>query len=163
MDHLLLHCKFACALWCEVFLMFRVQWVMLNTFVSRLFAWIKLAGDFFFKCFEYGTNVSYVINMWKECNSRTFEDIERPVDLLKSLLSRTLFEWPHIWGLMHCISMSNFLIFVSSALWFVCIRFKYSGFTMVNTLYFSYQWNFYYLSKKKKNFWESLVSLANWV
>ena len=90
--------------------------MMLNTIVSLLFAWIKLAGGFFFKCFEYGTNVSYVINMWKECNSRTFEDIERPVDLLKSLLSRTLFEWPHIWGLMHCISMSNFLIFVSSAL-----------------------------------------------
>ena len=39
MDHLLLHCKFAHALWSEVFLMFGVQWVMPSTIVSLLFAW----------------------------------------------------------------------------------------------------------------------------
>ena len=37
-DHLLLHCKFGPALWGKVFLMFGVQWVMLNTVVSLLFA-----------------------------------------------------------------------------------------------------------------------------
>ena len=39
MDHLLLHCKFAYALWSEVLIMFGVQWVMLDTIVSLLFAW----------------------------------------------------------------------------------------------------------------------------
>ena len=39
MGHLLLRCKFARALWSEVFLMFGVQWVMLNTNASLLFAW----------------------------------------------------------------------------------------------------------------------------
>ena len=38
-DHLLLYCKFAHALWSEVFLMFGFQWVMANTIVSLLFAW----------------------------------------------------------------------------------------------------------------------------
>ena len=30
--------------------------------------------------------------VWKEHNARTFEDIEKPIDLLKTLLTRTLFE-----------------------------------------------------------------------
>lgn len=38
MDHLLLHCKFAHALWSEVFLMFGLQRVMPRTVVSLLFA-----------------------------------------------------------------------------------------------------------------------------
>ena len=38
-DHLLLHCKFAHALWSEVFLMFGVQWVMSDIVASHLFAW----------------------------------------------------------------------------------------------------------------------------
>ena len=36
------------------------------------------------------------ILLLKECNARKFEDIERPIDLLKSLLARTLFEWSRI-------------------------------------------------------------------
>ena len=38
-EHLLLHCKFAYALWSEVLIMFGVQWVMPDTIVSLLFAW----------------------------------------------------------------------------------------------------------------------------
>ena len=54
--------------------------------------------------------------VWKECNAQTFEDIERPIELLKTSLARTLF-----WGLTHCISLSDFLISLRSAIWFVCI------------------------------------------
>ena len=119
-DHLLLHCKFAHALWSEVFLMFGVQRVMPYTVVSLLFAWRNWLGNY----------SSIVWNMlpaclmwlvWKECNARTFEDIERPIELLKTSLARTLFEWSRIWGLTHCISLSNFLISIGSAIWFVCI------------------------------------------
>ena len=49
---------------------------------------------------------------WKECNAQTFEDIERPIDLLKTSLARTLFEWSRIWGFTHCISLSDFIISV---------------------------------------------------
>ena len=75
----------------------------------------ELVREIFFKCLEYGTNLSYVVNL-EERNSRTFEDIERLVDVVKSLLARTLFEWSRIWGFTHCISMFDFLIFASSSL-----------------------------------------------
>ena len=43
-DHLLLHCKFAHALWSEVFLMFGIQWVTPRTVVSLLCAWENYLG-----------------------------------------------------------------------------------------------------------------------
>ena len=49
--------------------------------------------------------------VWKEHNAQTFEDIERPIDLLKTLLARIIFQWSSIWGLTHCISVSYFIIF----------------------------------------------------
>ena len=59
--------------------------------------------------------MSYVVNL-EGTQCRTFEDIERPIVLLKSLLARTLFELSCNWGFTHFISMSDFLIFVSSSL-----------------------------------------------
>ena len=50
--------------------------------------------------------------VWKELNDQTFKDTECPIDLLKTSLARTLFEWSHIWGFTHCISLSDFLISV---------------------------------------------------
>ena len=110
-DHLLLHCKFAHALWSEVFLMFGVQWVMPSTIVSLLFTWRNWLGN-------YTSNVWNMVPMclmwlvWKERNAQTFKDAERPIDLLKTLLARTLFEWSRIWRLTHFISLSDFIISV---------------------------------------------------
>ena len=47
--------------------------------------------------------------VWKEHNARTSEDVESPIDMLNTLLARTLFEWSCIWGLTHCSSLSDFL------------------------------------------------------
>ena len=47
--------------------------------------------------------------VWQECNTHIFEDNERPLDLLKSLLRGTLFQWARIWGCTNCISISKFL------------------------------------------------------
>ena len=80
------------------------------------FYMMELVGHSFFQCLEYGTGVSYVVNTWKEHNARTFEDTERAVDLLKSLLTRTLFEWPRIWGFTHCTSLLEFINSVSFSL-----------------------------------------------
>ena len=74
--------------------------------------------------------------VWKERNAQTFENVESPIDMLKTLLARTLFEWSRIWGLTHCSSLSDFLISISLSLWFVCICFKGSEFTIVKTLFF---------------------------
>ena len=47
--------------------------------------------------------------VWQKCNTRTFEDIERLLDLLKYLLVGTLFKWARIWGFTYCISIFDFL------------------------------------------------------
>ena len=107
-DHLLLYCKFSHALWREVFLMFGIQWVMPRTVASVLFAWKN----------HLGVHPSTTWNMvpaclmwliWRERNTRNFEDVERSVDLLKSLLIGTLFEWSHIWGFTQFVSIFYFL------------------------------------------------------
>ena len=64
-DYLLLYCSFAHALWSEVFLLFGVQWVMLNSEYSCLssFRLEELIGESLFKCLEYGTSMSYVVSI----------------------------------------------------------------------------------------------------
>ena len=89
-------------------------------------------GDAGYYCFSsfcleelVGTYSSKVWNLvpsclmwlvWKECNVQTFEDVERPIDMLKNLLARNLFEWSRIWGLTHCSSLSDFLISIRLSL-----------------------------------------------
>ena len=152
-DHLLIHCRFASALWSEVLIMFGVQWVMPDTIVSLLFTWRNWLGT-------YSSNVWNMVPaclmwlVWKKRNARTFEDFERPIYMLKNLLARTLFEWSRVWGLTHCNSLSDFLISISLSLWFDCIFFKGSEFTIVNTLFFFINYD----RPKKKTYWPIVMN-----
>jgi len=38
------------------------------------------------------------VAMWKAWDSSMFGDVERPLEQLKSLLIRTLFDWSWAWG-----------------------------------------------------------------
>ena len=92
MDHLLLHCKFAHALWSEVFFMFGLQWVMPRTVVSLLFVWENYLG--LHSSSVWNMVLAYLMWLiWREQNARTFEDIEKFADFLKSLPVGTLFGW----------------------------------------------------------------------
>ena len=75
-DHLLLHCKFSHALWCEVFVVFGIQWVMPRLVKSFFFIWRNW----------FGKHLSIIWNMapaclmwlvWQERNARIFEDKAR--------------------------------------------------------------------------------------
>ena len=77
-DHLLLHYKLAYALWCEVFHVFGVHWVMPKMVNSLLFVWENW----------FGKHQSTIWNMilgcllwlvWQERNDRIFEDNERDI------------------------------------------------------------------------------------
>ena len=114
-DHLLLHCKFVNTLWSEVFYLFGVQWVMPKAVVSLLSTWWTWSSIHSFNVWNM-VPACFMWLTWKEHNARTFEDIERTVDLLKSLLTRTLLEWPHIYGVTHCISLLEFVNSVSFSL-----------------------------------------------
>ena len=106
-DHLLLHYKFSQALWFKAFTVFGMQWVMPRSVNSFFFTWRNW----------FGKHRSTIWNLvpaclmwlvWQERNTRTFEDKERTLDHLKSLLFGTLFLWAHIWGCKNCISLFDF-------------------------------------------------------
>ena len=79
---------------------------------------------------EYGCNMSYVFSL----ASHTFKDKERFVDLLRSLLFGTLFQWACILDFTQCISISTFLQFAIFRSWFICF-YLFSGlFIIVNTM-----------------------------
>ena len=63
MDHLLIHCKYANTLWSEVLRLFRVQWVMPKNVVFSSLCMVELVGESHFKCVEYSSSVSYVVNL----------------------------------------------------------------------------------------------------
>lgn len=53
----------------------------------------ELVGETFFKCLEYDSILACLMWLiWWEHNTRTFEDTERHVDLLKYMLVGTLFQ-----------------------------------------------------------------------
>ena len=98
-DHLLLYCKFAHALWSEVFFMFGIQWVMPRTVVSLLCAWENYLRIHSSSSSIWNMVPAYLMWLiWKEQNIRTFKDVENSVYLLKSLLVGTLFGWSRIGG-----------------------------------------------------------------
>ena len=97
MDHLLLHCKFSRALWSAILKVFGIHWVSPKTVSSLLFPWRNW----------FGKHLSTIWNMvpaclmwlvWTECNTCTFDENERTLDLLKALLFSTLFKWARVWG-----------------------------------------------------------------
>ena len=60
-DHLLLHCEFAHML-SEVFLIFRIQWVMLENVTSLV--WVEeLVGEAFLICLKFATSMSEVVSL----------------------------------------------------------------------------------------------------
>ena len=72
----------------------------------------ELFGVTYFFGLEYGSSLLDVAN-WRERNTRTFEDVEKSTNFLKSLLVETLFGWSHIWGFTQCISISDFVHSIS--------------------------------------------------
>ena len=111
-NHLLLHCKFTHALWCEVFAVFGIQWVMPRSISSFFFIWRNW----------FGKHLSTIWNMipaclmqlvWQERNARIFEDKARTLEHLKCLLLRTLFLWARVWGCTNCTIVSDFLVSIS--------------------------------------------------
>ena len=87
-----------------------------------IFYMVELVGHSFFQCLEYCTGVSYVVNL-EGTQCPNIWGTKRIVDLLKPLLTRTLFEWSRIWGFTRCTSLLDFVNSVSFSLWSICIRF----------------------------------------
>jgi len=108
MDHLLIHFKFSHTLWSKVFRVFGIQWVML-----KIMALFCLHGGISLDKICQIPGIWFQHVLCSKFGSHTFEDKERFVDLLRSLLLGTLFQWACIWDFTQCISISTFLRFAT--------------------------------------------------
>ena len=111
-DHLFLHCPVAPELWDMVFGLFGVCWVM-PMFVVELFAcWQGQFGRH-----RNGDIWMVVLHclmwcIWKERNSRCFEDNEHSMPNLKLLFFRTLLDWFSVGETILFLFFWIFLIYV---------------------------------------------------
>ena len=145
-EHLFLHCPVASELWDMVFSLFGVSWVM-PLFVVGLFAcWQGCFGRYCNGDIWKVVPLCLMWCIWKERNSRCFEDIERSMSDLKLLFLWTLFDWFSV-RRNQPFSFLDLLDFCNFHSWFVhpCILSVYLGASL-----FWYQWILITYKKKKK-------------
>ena len=126
MDHLLLHCGKDYRLWCFVYRIFGISWVPSGT-VSDLFSWWNWLG----KRSSHIWNLVPLCLMWciwRECNRRTFEDLDRSDDQMLTLFFSSLFYWVRL-GDSHLVILFSFSLalffFVLSVLLLLCLYFSF--------------------------------------
>ena len=107
--HRLIHCSLASDLWHLILRSFGVLWVFPNNIVDLLFGW--------YNCF--GKHNSSVWNLvppclmwivWRERNSRIFEDEEHPKTKHGELFFGLLFDWARVWGFTSERSLTDFVV-----------------------------------------------------
>ena len=107
-DHLLLHCKAAGALWNFVVRCFGLQWVFPNRVVDLLSGWWNLLG-------KHNSDIWNLIppcllwTIWRERNRRIFEDKEKSQDQLLESFVCLLFEWSRVWGFTSSTTVLHFI------------------------------------------------------
>ncbi|KAG2684712.1 hypothetical protein I3843_10G086000 [Carya illinoinensis] len=92
-EHLLLHCEIARALWCEVCSRIGLNWVMPAMVVDVLACWGIPGGLPHIKAMWKMVPICIMWCIWQERNERTFEDKERTLEELRSLFFTTLLLW----------------------------------------------------------------------
>ncbi|KAG2709629.1 hypothetical protein I3760_05G248700 [Carya illinoinensis] len=92
-NHLLLHCETARALWCVVFRRVGLNWVMPKSVLELLASWAMPGGNLHVKAMWKMVPICIMWCIWQERNERTFEDKERTTEELCSYLFSTLILW----------------------------------------------------------------------
>jgi hypothetical protein len=111
-DHLLLHCRVARALWDAFFSRFGLCWVMPST-VKDLYASWWTGGRSRSAVVWKMVPLCIMWCIWRERNDRCFEDKSRSLEELLHLFFRTLFTWTAGWLAPRVTSFSDFLSFFS--------------------------------------------------
>jgi len=113
-DHLLLHCEVARALWNAIFCRFSLSWVMLLRVVDLFACW-----------WTGGRSRSAVVwkmvpccllwCLWRERNDRQFEDKERTIEEFISFFFHSLYSWSAAFLAPLVFSFNDFLVLFSSS------------------------------------------------
>uniref|UniRef100_A0A2N9I6Z1 Reverse transcriptase zinc-binding domain-containing protein n=1 Tax=Fagus sylvatica TaxID=28930 RepID=A0A2N9I6Z1_FAGSY len=107
-DHLLLHCGVAREIWSFVFRSFGIDGVLLNSFTELLFGWWNWFGKSSSSVWNLIPSC-LIWTIWRERNSRTFENIEVSVGKIIEIFFRSLYDWFQTWGLTSSSSVGDFL------------------------------------------------------
>ena len=108
-DHLLLHCEVATALWCLVFSMFGIQWVLPAKVLDMLAGWHNWFGRRSSTVWNLAP-LCVMWSLWKERNRRIFEDLEKPFSHLQEQFSGLLFDCSRSWGFTEASSLPDFVV-----------------------------------------------------
>jgi hypothetical protein len=113
-DHLLIHCSVASALWSWILGVFGVPWVLPQSVVELLFSWWNGLG-------RHSSDVWNLVPLclmwivWKERNSRTFEDGSSTDIQLRDYFAANLFEWAKVAGYSTSLTVTAFMSDLSSS------------------------------------------------
>lgn len=94
--HLLIHCDLAYALWSFVYWVFGIKWVLPKWVVDFLFARRNWFGKLLLDIW-YVVPLCLMWILWRERNRQTFEDPERSISQLESLMIRSIYDWSCVW------------------------------------------------------------------
>jgi len=106
-DHILLHCDVASALWNNIFSLFGISWVMPRSVLDLVACWWKSG--------RYGSATSWKMVpiclfwcIWRERNLRCFENLESSLEEVLELFLHTLYVWSMAYLYPLSISFAEF-------------------------------------------------------
>jgi hypothetical protein len=108
-DHLLLHCDVASTLWNHVFSRFGMSWVMPRRVVDLFSCWWK-AGRSRSAAVLKMVPICILWCVWKERNTRCFEDLENSMEIIVASFLHLLYLWTEAFLPPVSISFSDFLV-----------------------------------------------------
>jgi hypothetical protein len=112
-DHLLLHCDVARALWSVLFSLFDVTWVMNGRVIDLLACWKGQRGNKMVLEVWRMAPLCLMWTIWRERNFRCFEDKELTMAEISTRFLTVLYQWAGVLNIPQVSSMSQFVDFCS--------------------------------------------------
>ena len=91
-DHLLLHCEVAHALWCNIFSRLGLSWVMPSSVLDLCAFWCS-SGRTRSAVVWKMMRICIFWSIWRERNNRCFEDLESSLEEILAFLLYSLYSW----------------------------------------------------------------------
>ena len=102
-----LQCSTVQVLWSFVFKSFHFHWVLSRRVVELLFGWRNWCGKHYSHIWNL-IPLCLMRTVWRERNSRTFEDATSTPDQLLGNFVNSLFDWSRIWGFTTAKTVTEF-------------------------------------------------------